>query len=199
MGFDCLWLGACLGRFRFAVADCADCATSQLLVLALVLVPLKMATSRYRYDDILDRSYFPELRWQCNDAPDDSVVVVQYSSSSHIGTGILAPSFSRCIVIFHRHGSIIRGCGRHDVQQRSTDALGGRSEDKDVRGIQERTNHQLVRSAAIVLPRRCRCGREMRRRHPPLSVGCHLAPQAAPTRCLHHMPNHWQRDVGVSV
>ena len=122
MGFECLWLG------RF-VADCA------ISVLAVVLVPLKVAISS------LSHNFFQNPNG--NDAPDDSVVVVQYSSSSHIGTRIFAPSFSRCIVIFHRHGSIIRGRGQHDVQ-RSTDDLGGRSEDKDVRGVQERANHRLV-------------------------------------------------------
>ena len=137
MGFECLWLG------RF-VADCA------ISVLAVVLVPLKVAISS------LSHNFFQNPNG--NDAPDDSVVVVQYSSSSHIGTRIVvvqysssshigtrifAPSFSRRIVIFHRHGSSVISRG-HAVEQRSADDLGGRSEDKDVRGVQERANHRLV-------------------------------------------------------
>ena len=85
-----------LGRFCFV----ADCATSQLLVLAVILVPLNMANFML-FHFIFSRFTSISRTRDGEDAP-DSVVVVQYSSSSHTSVRIFAPSSPRCIVIFHQ-------------------------------------------------------------------------------------------------
>ena len=70
-----------------------------------------LITEAYFFHFIFSRLLIFRTPMARNDAPDDSVVVVQYaSSSSHISARIVDPSSPRFIVFFHRSTTFDQKC-----------------------------------------------------------------------------------------